>query len=126
MKPLRKPRKSERDKIAADAKVLTKLLLWEASGGIIPLPKGAEGYVVPQIAFPERRALLDSISRSMLTDLKVDPDEEVSGFDLLKSGYGNKRNSGENSHGGVPSAGTPAIGEDESAEESAAGADHLQ
>jgi len=104
MKPPRKPKASERDKIAANAKTLTNLLLWEATGGSIPLPKGLESYVVPQIAFPERRALLDSISRLMLTDLKVDPDEEVSGFDLLRSEYGIKRNSRENSDRGVPSS----------------------
>lgn len=103
MKPPRKPRKSERDKIAAHLKTLTNLLLWEASGGTIPLPKGAEGYTVPPIAFPERRALLDSVSRLMLTDLKVDPEEEVSGFDLLRSEYG-KRDGGAHSNRGVPSS----------------------
>ena len=107
MKPPRKPKKSERDKIATSSKLLTNLLLWEATGGTIPLPKGAEGYVVPNIAFPERRALLDSISRLMLTDLKVDPDEDVSGFDLLRSEYA-QRNSREDSDGGVSSPADPS------------------
>lgn len=115
MKPPRKPKKSERDKIASSSKMLTNLLLWEATGGTIPLPKGAEGYKIPDIAFPERRALLDSISRLMLTDLKVDPDEEVSGFDLLRREYGDR---GTHSDRGIsPTAeigehDTPAVPDD--------------
>ncbi len=112
----RKPRKSDRDIIASNAKTLTSLLLWEASGGTIPLPKGLEEYKPPQIAFPERRALLDSISRLMITDLKVDPEEEVSGFELLRGEYGNKRNGRENSNGGVSSE--AVAGEDSPIEDS--------
>lgn len=119
-KPQRKPRKSERDKIAAHAKTLTNLLLHEASGGMIPLPKGLEGYQTPQIAFPERRALLDSISRLMLTDLKVDPEEEVSGFDLLRGDYGRKRDGGASGDRGVPATGAGDALSDESASESGA------
>lgn len=114
----RKPKKSERDKIASNSKMLTNLLLWEATGGTIPLPKGAEGYKVPNIAFPERRALLDSISRLMLTDLKVDPDEEVSGFDLLRREYGDR---GKDSDRGISPAaetGSSVISDDSEPDDS--------
>jgi hypothetical protein len=97
----RKKKASERDKIASEAKTVMRLLLWEAAGGIIPLSKGFEGYSAPQIAYSERLDAIKVASGLMLTDLKVDPDEDVSGFDLLRSEYGNKRNSRENSNGGV-------------------------
>lgn len=56
----------------------------EASGGIIPLPKGVEKYTPPPIPFSERRALLDSASKGLLIDMKVNPNSEMSGFELLK------------------------------------------
>lgn len=115
----RKPKASERDKIASDSKIVMRLLLWEAAGGIIPLAKGFEGYQAPQIAYSERLDAVKVASGLMLADLKVDPDEEVSGFDLMRSEYGTKRNSRENSDGGVSSsANSPA---DEPADQPAAG-----
>lgn len=115
-KQQRRPRRSERDTIASGVKALTRLLLWEASGGSIPLPKGMEDYKAPQIAFSERLDMVKTASSMMLTDLKVDPEDKVSGFDLLRGEYGDKRGSGEDSNRGIPSP----IGENESASESAA------
>lgn len=121
LKPPRKPKASERDKISAEAKIVMRLLLWEAAGGTIPLAKGFEGYAPPQIAFSERLDVVKAASSLMLADLKVDPDEEVSGFDLLRSEYGGKRSGRENSNGRISSE-TPA-GENEPASQSDAGAD---
>lgn len=112
----RKPRRSERDKIATDVKTLTRLLLWEASNGKIALPKGLEDYQPPLIAFSERLAAVKMVSGMMLADLKVDPEDDVSGFDLLRGGYGHKRDGGEGGNGSVSSS----RGSDEPAEESAA------
>lgn len=117
----RKPKASERDKISADVKALMRLLLWEASGGIIPLAKGFEGYKPPQIAYSERLDAVKVASSLMLADLKVDPDEEVSGFDLLRGEYGGKRSGRENSDGRVSSE--TAAGKDEPAAQSDAAAD---
>ena len=100
----RKSKGTERDKIAVEAKIVMRLLLWEAAGGIIPLAKGLESYKPPQIAYSERLDAVKVASGLMLTDLKVDPDEEVSGFDLLRSEYGSKRDSRENSDRGVSSS----------------------
>ncbi len=77
-------KKTERDELSEHCKLLTKLLMHEASGGIIPLPKGVEKYTPPPIPFSERRALLDSSSKGLLIDMKVNPNSEMSGFDLLK------------------------------------------
>lgn len=79
-----KKKKTERDELSEHCKLLTKLLMNEASGGIIPLPKGVEKYTPPPIPFSERRALLDSASKGLLIDMKVNPNSEMSGFELLK------------------------------------------
>lgn len=100
----KKPRKTERDQLSDSCKLLTKLLMHEASGGIIPLPKGVEKYTPPPIPFAERRALLDSASKGLIIDMKVNPESEASGFELLKEELGDrtrKRNSAKNGSGGA-------------------------
>lgn len=88
----KKRNKTERDKMADHCRMLTKLLMYEVSGGIIPLPKGVDAYAPPAIPFAERRAFLDSVNKSLLIDMKVNPDSEVSVFDSLKEELHGKRN----------------------------------
>jgi len=114
------PVRRQLDKSAGKLRIFRDLLLWEATGGIIPLPKGAEGYKVPPIPFSERRAMLDSMNRDLLTSFKVDPKDEASAFEILKGeGYGNKRQSREDLSGGVSSPAAdesgnePAVSDDE-------------
>jgi hypothetical protein len=106
-----KKTKTQRDKMSDNVKTLTNLLLWEASGGMIPLPKGMEKYSPPPIPFTERRALIDSVNKQLLVDMKVDPVSEESGFELLKEELneqrkrnskvnGSGRNSSSSSHDG--------------------------
>src|SRR6202012_408480 len=100
----RKKRQTERDQLSEQCKLLTKLLMHEASGGIIPLPKGVGVYSPPAIPFPERRAFLDSVSKGLLIDLKINPESEESGFDMLKeelSERNRKRNGNKIGSGGV-------------------------
>lgn len=109
----RKAKKTERDELSESCKLLTKLLMSEASGGIIPLPKGAEAYKAPPIPFAERRALLDSASKGLLIDMKVNPESEPSGFELLKEELDDrtrKRNSAKSRDRGN----APAISTDDS------------
>lgn len=113
----RRSKKTERDELSESCKLLTKLLMSEASGGIIPLPKGAENYKAPPIPFAERRALLDSASKGLLIDMKVNPESEPSGFELLKEELDDrtrKRNSTKNADRGAPAAGTGADPDDDS------------
>lgn len=98
-----KKKKTERDELSEHCKLLTKLLMHEASGGIIPLPKGIEKYTPPPIPFSERRALLDSSSKGLLIDMKVNPNSEMSGFELLKDELNErtrKRDSAKNANRG--------------------------
>lgn len=120
----RRPKKSERDRLSENSKLLTNLLLHEASGGIIPLPKGAEGYKPPPIPFPERRALIDSVNKQLMVDLKIDPDSEESGFDLLKeelSERNRKRNGNQTRSGGISSSPNRAYDSDGDSDNTFAG-----
>lgn len=99
----KKARKTEREELSEACKLLTKLLMHEASGGIIPLPDGVGVYIPPPIPFTERRALLDSVSKGLIMDMKVNPESEESGFDLLKGvlNESRKRGSGKTGSGAL-------------------------
>ena len=96
----RKTKKTERDELSDQCRMLTKLLMHEVSNGIIPLPKGVDVYVPPPIPFAERRAFLDSVNKSLLIDMKVNPESEESVFDKLKEEMNaGKRNGAKNGRG---------------------------
>lgn len=80
----KKGKKTERDTLSGNNKMLTNLLLWEATGGMVSLPKGAENYIPPPIPFSERRALIDSVNKQLMVDMKIDPVSEETGFEMLK------------------------------------------
>ena len=102
----KKPKKTERDQLSEGCKMLTKLLMHEATNGIIPLPKGVEAYTPPPIPFAERRALLDSVSKGLIIDMKVNPESEPSVFESMKEDLNErnrKRDSAKNGSGGTAS-----------------------
>lgn len=87
----KKRQRTERDRISDANKTLTSLLLWEATGGTIPLPKGVENYSPPAIPFAERRALIDSVNKQLAVDMKINPESEESVFDTMKEELKNER-----------------------------------
>ena len=87
----KKKSKSERDRISDGNKVLTSLLLWEATNGKIPLPKDIVDYTPPPIPFSERRALIDSVNKQLAVDVKINPESEESVFDTMKEELKNER-----------------------------------
>src|ERR1700727_3471261 len=92
---------SNRDRLADGNRILAQLLLNEATGGIVKLPKmGGVEYKVPNIEISERRAILDSVNKVLLVDMKIDPEEEMSGFDILKEELGGNKRSGRKSRSG--------------------------
>ncbi len=80
----RKAKKTEREILSEQCNLVTKLLLWEMSGGIIPLPAGVENYTPPNTPFNDRSKFLADVKKGLLVDMKINPDSEESGFELLK------------------------------------------
>lgn len=81
---IKNKKKTEREIMSSNNKLLTNLLIHEASGGIIPLPEGVEKYTPPMIPFTERRALVDMVNKVLMVDMKINPESEETGFEMLK------------------------------------------
>lgn len=111
MKP--RKRKSERDALWRKNKTLTNLLMWEASGGTIPLPAGVENYKPPvDIPFERRCAVVDMVNKLIMVGMKVDPGDEMSGFDILKEEMNeHERAGGKGERGGNPSEDASPFGD---------------
>lgn len=101
----KKGKKTDRERLSENTKMLTNLLLYEATGGIVALPRGVESYTPPPIPFTERRALIDSVNKQLMVDMKIDPTSEETGFEMLKEELNERqRNSNKNGSGGITSS----------------------
>ena len=95
-----KKQKSKRDTVSDGVDTLIKLLMWEVSSGMIPLPKGMENYKPPAIPFTDRSRFIDAVNKKMLVDLKINPETEESGFELLKGELNERKRDRESSRSG--------------------------
>jgi hypothetical protein len=107
----KKRNKTNREKLSEDCDLVTKLLMWEMTGGIIPLPKGASGYNIPPIPFSERSRFLSDTKKGLLVDLKVNPDSEESVFDIMKGELGGSAKQRDSNKGGDRGNATSPDGE---------------
>jgi hypothetical protein len=59
-----------------------------------------ENYKPPAIPFTDRSRFIDAVNKKMLVDLKINPETEESGFELLKGELNDRKRNRESSRSG--------------------------